>query len=91
MVKAMIAASIGETELEKAFRHQFIAQSRDEGRRLLLAAQELGQVRGDIDAETTLDLIYGPLYFRLLMGHAPLDAAFTDALLDQVLAGIGTP
>jgi hypothetical protein len=32
--------------------------------------------------------IYAPHYFGLLIGHGPLDAAFTDALLDTALEGL---
>src|SRR3954449_107208 len=87
-VKAMIAASQGETELGKAFRNHFIESSRQTGRTLLERAAAAGELRTGLDLEVTLDLIYGPLYYRLLVGHAPLDHGFTDALLDQVLQGL---
>jgi len=35
-----------------------------------------------------LDLIYGPLYHRLLHGHAPLDDAFARDAVDMALTGI---
>jgi hypothetical protein len=47
-----------------------------------------GAVRSDTELEVTLDLIYAPLFFRLLIGHGTLDRGFTDALLDTVLAGV---
>ncbi|HEX6015963.1 MAG TPA: TetR-like C-terminal domain-containing protein, partial [Geminicoccaceae bacterium] len=87
-VQAMVAASLGETELAKAFRNQFIAASRRAGAVLLERAMAASELRPDLDLEVTLDLIYGPLYYRLLVGHAPLDAAFTDALLDHALLGL---
>jgi AcrR family transcriptional regulator len=87
-VKAMIAASQGETELAKAFRTQFIAASRADGRELLERATHAGELRAGLDLEVTLDLVYGPLYYRLLVGHAPLDRAFTDAILDHALRGL---
>jgi AcrR family transcriptional regulator len=87
-VSAMIAASQGETELAKAFRNHFFRQSREEGRLILQRLVEQGQVRRSLDVETALDLLYGPVYLRLLMAHAPLDAAFTDRLVDHVLAGL---
>jgi AcrR family transcriptional regulator len=85
---ALLAASQGETELTKAFRHHFIMTARQEGRRLLTLAASQGQLRPRLDLELTLDLIYGPLYFRLLMGHAELSKSFTDRLLQLALAGL---
>ncbi len=85
---ALLAASQGETELTKAFRNHFIMTARHEGRRLLTLAAAQGQLRPRLDLELTLDLIYGPLYFRLLMGHAELSKSFTDRLLQLALAGI---
>lgn len=87
-VALMIAAAQSETELAKAFRHRFMLASREEGRRLLERAIEAGEVRGKIDMEAALDLIYAPLFFRLLVGHGPLDRKFVDAVLDQALEGL---
>jgi hypothetical protein len=38
-----------------------------------------------------IDLFYGPLYHRLLHGHAPLDDQFVDDLVDMGLRGILPP
>ena len=32
----------------------------------------------DLDPDTILDLLYGPLYMRLVLKHAPLDESFVD-------------
>ena len=87
-VALMIAAAQSETELAKVFRHRFMLASREEGRRLLARAIEAGEVRADIDTEAGLDLIYAPLFFRLLVGHGALDRRFVDAVLDHALAGL---
>ena len=84
---AMIAASQNDSELAKVFRNRFILRGRETGRALLLQAAEQGAIRADLDLEVALDLIYAPLYFRLLVGHGPLDRDFTDTLLDTVLEG----
>ena len=42
----------------------------------------------DHDVELALDLLYGPLYHRLLHGHAPLNDRFLRDLVDTVLAGL---
>jgi AcrR family transcriptional regulator len=84
----MIAAAQNDSELAKVFRNHFILKSREEGRLLILAAMDAGELRADLDLDVALDLIYAPLYFRLLIGHGPLDAGFTDAVLDLALEGI---
>ena len=84
---AMIAAAQNDEGLAKAFRQRFILRGRETGRALLLQAIEQSAVRADLDLEVALDLIYAPLFFRLLIGHGPLDQEFTDELLDTALEG----
>jgi hypothetical protein len=84
----MIAAAQNDSELAKVFRNHFILKSREEGRMLLTAAVAARELRKDVDIEAALDLIYAPLYFRLLIGHGPLDAAFTDGILEMALTGL---
>jgi AcrR family transcriptional regulator len=84
----MIAAAQSDSELAKVFYNHFVLKSREEGRMLLARAIAEGELRKDIDIEAALDLIYAPLYFRLLIGHGPLDAAFTDAILELALGGL---
>jgi AcrR family transcriptional regulator len=85
----MIAAAQNDSELAKVFRNQFIMGRREEGRVILARAIAARELRDDLDVEAALDLIYAPLYFRLLIGHGPLDAAFTDTILDSALKGLG--
>lgn len=87
-VALMLASAEAETELAKVFRHHFILASREEGREFLSQAISAGEVRRDLELEVALDLIYAPVFYRLLVGHAPLDASFTDAVLDLALSGL---
>jgi AcrR family transcriptional regulator len=84
----MIAAAQNDSELAKIFRNRFIMGRREEGRGILRAAVQARELRLDIDYEVTLDLIYAPLFFRLLIGHGPLDKAYADAILDAALKGL---
>lgn len=87
-VALMLASANPESELTKVFRNHFILARREEGRRLLRDAVRAGAVRRGIDLDVALDLIYAPVFYRLLVGHAPLDGAFTDAVLDDALRGL---
>jgi AcrR family transcriptional regulator len=84
----MIAAAQNDSELAKVFRNQFIMGRREEGRAILQVAVAAGELKAGIDFDVTLDLIYAPLYFRLLIGHGALDTAFTDAVFDTVIKSL---
>lgn len=87
-VAQLIAAADAESELAKAFRHHFVMARRAEGIVLLQEAVAAGQIRGRIDVNVAADLLYGAVFFRLLMGHAPLDQKFAEAALESVIRGV---
>jgi hypothetical protein len=41
-----------------------------------------------LNREILLDLIFGPMVFRLMAGHAPLNRAESDAMIATLLCGI---
>jgi len=87
-VASMIAASDSQSELSKAFRNHFVLARRAEGKVLLEQAIADGELRKGMRVEVALDLLYGPLFFRLLLGHAPLDEKFTEHVVDEALRGL---
>jgi AcrR family transcriptional regulator len=87
----MIAAAERDSELAKVFRNTVILKCREEGRDILARAINEGEVRADLKIEIALDLIYGPLFYRLLVGHAPLDESFADGLLATAMQGLAQP
>jgi len=88
-VATMLAAADSESEVARAFRNRFITARRDEGRALLAAAVAAGELRAGLDAEVVLDLIYGPLFYRLMMGHGGLGGGYADAIVDSLVHGLG--
>lgn len=87
-VTAMIASADPGTEVAKAFRHHFVLARRTEGRALLLQAIASSELRADLDPDIALDQVYGALFFRTLLGHAPVDASFVRRLLAQGVRGL---
>lgn len=88
-VAAMVAAAQSETELAKAFRNEFIARNRDATRALLERCIAEKAIASPEDMELSLDLIFGPLFYRLLMGHAPITRGFVDQLLAAIIPARG--
>jgi AcrR family transcriptional regulator len=87
-VALMTASADPNSELSKAFRNQIMLASREEGRAILARAVAEGEVRPNIRIEVVLDMIYGPIFYRLLIGHAPIGEAFAGHLIDEALKGL---
>ena len=87
-VASMLAASHEDSEVSKAFRSHFIRARRDEAGRELEAAQAAGEVRADADLTLALDMLFGAVFYRLLMHQSPMDTAYMDRIFDQMLAGL---
>ncbi len=87
-VAALIAEGQSDPELAEALRSRWLSVRRAEAREILELGIESGELRGDLDPEVAVDVIYGPIYYRMLVGHAPLDQAFADRLADHVFAGL---
>ncbi len=85
---ALVASASRDTEIFKSFRSQVILSSRTAGRALIKQAIGEGHVRPGVDIEAALDAIYGPVFFRVLVGHEGLDEQFADRLMDTVLEGL---
>lgn len=74
-----------------AFLAEFAHKRRELTRGVLQRAKSRGEIRLDTDIDLVIDVIGGATMFRLLQRHAPLTTAFSDSLVDLVLAGCRQP
>ena len=74
----------------KDSRSRFVRQRREEGRAIFSRGIARGELPTGTDVELGLDLIYGPVYHRLLRGHAPITESFARAVVDTVVRGLAT-
>jgi AcrR family transcriptional regulator len=90
----VIARLITEAQTDRRFgeewRSRFIGPRRDAGREVFARAIRRGEIPGDTNVEVALDLLYGPLYHRLLHRHAPLNDRFVHQVVDTALGGIAS-
>jgi AcrR family transcriptional regulator len=88
----VIAALLSEAQTDPAYAAQYrqrvVQPRRDQARAILARAVERGEIPASTKTEVAIDLLYGPLYHRLLHGHAPLDDQFVEDVVDTALAGI---
>ena len=71
VVAGLVAEAQTNREFAELYRSHFVQARRDATRELLLRARDRGEIAANTDLEVTLDLLYGPIYHRLLHGHAP--------------------
>jgi AcrR family transcriptional regulator len=88
----VLAALATEARSDTAFAQQYIARfvepRRDQARAIFRRAIDRGELLPGTKIEVALDLIYGPVYHRLLHGHAPLTDTFVRDIVDTALSGI---
>ncbi|SNT41600.1 transcriptional regulator, TetR family [Granulicella rosea] len=73
------------------FRERFLYARRDATRIMWRRGVDRGEIRREIDGEIVLDLIYGPMIFRLLAGHGSLSAEESTAMVEAVFGGLRKP
>jgi AcrR family transcriptional regulator len=88
VVAGLVAAAQADAEFAELYLERFVRPRREAMRPILLRAIERGEIPRNVDLEIALDLIYGPIYHRMLHGHAPLDERFARNVVDTILAGI---
>ena len=90
VIAALVTEAHNDPEFAEAYRARFVRPRREAMRAAFARAAERSEVAADLDVEVAIDLVYGPLYHRLLHGHAPLTERFAENVVDMALAGIAT-
>jgi len=87
VMPSLVAAMRHEPELASAIRDGFLTKRRDALRAVLGRGVARGDLRADLDAELALDVLGGPLFYRLLITGGPIDDALGDGVADLILRG----
>ena len=77
-----------DPEFAEYLRKGFINARRAMVKEILFRGLSRGEIRGGLDSEIVIDLIYGPIFYRLLAGHAPLNDGEVDKLIDTLFDGL---
>ncbi|MFC4943717.1 TetR/AcrR family transcriptional regulator [Pseudonocardia sp. GCM10023141] len=86
----LLAASVTDPEAATFFRTFFLAGRRQAIATMWQRGLDRGEVDAGIDVEVAQDILFGPLIFRLLTGHAPLTVEQADQIADAALRGLLT-
>jgi AcrR family transcriptional regulator len=89
ILTTLIAEVQCDPQLAEGYRTRVLERLRQQSRDIFRRAVERGEIPADTPVEVVNDLLYGPLFQRLLLGHGPLDRRYADQVVDLVLAAVG--
>jgi AcrR family transcriptional regulator len=84
----LIGAMAQKPELARAVRDGFLAGRRAALSEVLRRGVERGDLRTDLDVELALDVLGGPLFYRLLVTGGPIDEPLAEGVADLILRGL---
>lgn len=88
LFRQFIAEGQSDRGFLEEFHRKFLRTRRDAVRVMWRRGVERGEVSAELDEEIALDLIYGPMIFRLLGGHAPLGEEIAATLVSTAFKGL---
>ena len=83
--RSFIAGAQADPEMAKAFRESWIRPRRAEARKLFERYVAEGVARPDLDPDLAVEIVFAPLYYRLLTGWGEITGAYLDNLVDMVM------
>jgi AcrR family transcriptional regulator len=85
----LVGAMAKKPELAHAVRDGFLAARRAALSDVLRRGVERGDLRADLDLELALDVLGGPLIYRLLITGGPIDEQLAEGVVGLILRGFG--
>jgi AcrR family transcriptional regulator len=88
---SLVDAMSRDVELARAVREGFLAGRRAALRVVLERGVQRGDLRAGLDFELALDVLGGPLFYRLLVTGGPIDRELADGVVELILRGFAPP
>ncbi|AHH95292.1 TetR/AcrR family transcriptional regulator [Kutzneria viridogrisea] len=85
----LLAGATADPQAGRLLRERFLAGRREAIRVLWRRALARGEVRAEVDVEVAIDLLFGPVIYRLVSGVAPIGPEQAGAIAEAALAGLG--
>jgi AcrR family transcriptional regulator len=87
VMPSLVDAISRDIELARMFRERFLKGRRAALRTVLERGVERADLRADLDLELALDVLAGPLFYRLLITGGPIDRKLADGVVELILRG----
>ncbi len=87
VMPSLVDAMSRDAALARSVREGFLAGRREALRAVLERGVERSDLRADLDLELALDVLAGPLFYRLLITGGPIDRRLADGVVELILRG----
>jgi AcrR family transcriptional regulator len=91
VMPTLVEAMSRDAELARLVRGEFLARRRAALQEVLERAIERGDLRRDLDIDLALDVLGGPLFYRLLITGGPIDEKLAEGVVELILRGFAPP
>jgi AcrR family transcriptional regulator len=88
VMQGLVSELATNPDLAQAFRDRVVAPRVHELTWILERGIERGEVRADADIGMANELLFGPIYYRLLLSGKPLEDGLAERLVDVFLAWV---
>jgi len=88
LLAAFVRAAQEDPEVKAAFRDYWLIPRRAEARQAMDRHRQRGDMPADMDLDTAIDVLYGPLYYHMLTGYRDLSLEYADELTQAALSGL---
>lgn len=87
VMPSLVGAMQRRPELARTIREGFLTGRRDALREVLTRGIARGDLAADLDMELALDVLGGPLFYRLLITGGPINSELAEGVADLVMRG----
>ncbi|SCG60762.1 TetR/AcrR family transcriptional regulator [Micromonospora halophytica] len=88
IIPDLLAEAARNPTIDQTLQQVLRAKQQEIGGRLIARAVERGELPVGTDPDAAVDLIVGPLYWRLAIARTPLTGTYLETLVESVAAGL---
>ncbi|MEU6207799.1 TetR/AcrR family transcriptional regulator [Micromonospora musae] len=89
IIPDLLAEAARNPAIDETLQKVLRARQQEIGGHMIKLAVRRGELPADTDPEAAVDLIVGPLYWRLAIARNPLSDSYLETLVESVAVGLG--
>jgi AcrR family transcriptional regulator len=88
LLLALVGAAQHDPTIRAELLERLIYPRREASARAIGDAQSRGLLRDDVSPYIATDLFYGPIFYRVIMGHEPATERYATQIFERVISGM---